>query len=371
MYSEASARIAMHSRSFMNPEARFSRDFSVAMVSYYTKELQHPNARLLDSTAATGIRAIRYCKEAGIRRATCLEINRSAFRDLSANVAHNRLKSRIEPINMSIQEFANTTRAKFDVIDLDPFGSPVPNINDLLKITSDGALMMVTATDTAVLCGAQERACRKIYDSRPIHNKLCYESGARILLGYIARQAAQFNFGIGALAAFYNRHYIRAFVILSKGAKQASESIDQLGYVGYCTKCSNVKTAKGAYPKSLNCGYCGSEMQFYGRLWLGSIKSDAAAGYASRYFEQSGYPGAELRIAEAIKSEIATPFYYHIPSITKLMKARSVGVDEIMQRLSAAGYESSKTHFESSSIKSTAGIHEVRDAIENALKHKN
>ncbi len=371
MYSESSARIAMHSRSFMNPEARFSRSFSVAIVDYYVKELKHTGARLLDSTAATGIRAIRYCKEAGISKATCLEINRSAFKDLRANVARNRLRSRIEPISTSIQEFANTTKVKFDVIDLDPFGSPVPNINDLLKITSDGALMMVTATDTAVLCGAQERACRKLYDSRPIHNKLCYESGARILLGYIARQAAQFNFGIEVLAAFYNRHYIRAFVLASKGAKQASESIDQMGYVGYCTGCGNVKTAKGAYPKRLECDYCGREMQFYGRLWLGSIKSGAAAAYASRYFGQSGYPKAEMRIAKAIKDEIAAPFYYHIPSITKLMKARSVGVDEIMQRLSAAGYESSKTHFESSSVKSAAGIRDVRNAIENALKHKN
>lgn len=371
MYSEASASISAHSRSFMNPAARFSRDFSVAMVDYFVKKLQHPNARLLDSTAATGIRAIRYCKEAGIRQAICLEINRSAFKDLQANVAHNRLKSRINPINASIQEFANTTNKKFDIIDLDPFGSPAPNINDLLKVTSDGALVMATATDTAVLCGAQERACRKIYDSRPIHNKLCYESGARILLGYIARQAAQFNFGIEALAAFYNRHYIRAFVLVSKGAKQASESIDQMGYLGYCNGCGNFKTARGAYPRELKCDYCGMEMQFYGRLWLGSIKSDAAASYASQYFRQNNYPGAELRIADSIKDEIAAPFYYNIPSITKLMKARSVGIGKILQSLSDSGFKSSRTHFESSSIKSAAMISEVRHAIENELKHKN
>jgi tRNA (guanine26-N2/guanine27-N2)-dimethyltransferase len=83
-----------------------------------------------------------------------------------------------------------------------------------MKIAGNGTELMVTATDTAVLCGADREACMRLYDSRPIHNELCHESGMRTMVGYIARTAAQFNFGIKVALSFSYMHYIRAFVRL-------------------------------------------------------------------------------------------------------------------------------------------------------------
>ena len=162
--------IIEHDSAFFNPSARFSRDLSVAIA-------RRSNSRyVLDPTAATGIRGIRYELEADAERIVMLEINSSAYKELVANMQRNGVKKGIA-MNKSIQEFANTTREKFDIIDLDPFGSPAFYIYDLLKVSKNGTLIMATATDTAVLCGAHPSACIRIYDSMPIYTN----AGAAII----------------------------------------------------------------------------------------------------------------------------------------------------------------------------------------------
>jgi len=71
MYIEGKARIRDSGNAFLNPVGKASRDLSVA----YVDLLASKGSSLLDATAATGIRAIRYTKESGIKNPTILEIN--------------------------------------------------------------------------------------------------------------------------------------------------------------------------------------------------------------------------------------------------------------------------------------------------------
>lgn len=41
----------------------------------------------------------------------------------------------------------------YEVVDLDPYGTPAPLLDSALQAVSDGGLLMVTATDMANLCG--------------------------------------------------------------------------------------------------------------------------------------------------------------------------------------------------------------------------
>lgn len=41
----------------------------------------------------------------------------------------------------------------FDVVDLDPYGTPAMFLDSAMQSVKDGGLMLVTATDMAVLCG--------------------------------------------------------------------------------------------------------------------------------------------------------------------------------------------------------------------------
>lgn len=42
---------------------------------------------------------------------------------------------------------------RFDVIDLDPYGSPAIFLDGAVQAIRDGGLLLVTCTDMAVLCG--------------------------------------------------------------------------------------------------------------------------------------------------------------------------------------------------------------------------
>ncbi len=362
-YSEGKTSV-LHTGAFLNAQARLSRDVSIALA----KALAPKKASVLDATAATGIRGIRYCKEAGAAKATLLEINATAFKDLRRNVRANRTKgASMRALNTSVQEFANTVHERFDVVDLDPFGSAAPYLYDLMKVVKDGTLLSVTATDTALLCGAHQRACLRVYDAWPMHNVLSHETGLRILIGYVARTAAQFDFGIEVKLAFTYLHYMRAIVVVKHGARAVDSALHEMGYAMYCAKCCNAFHAKGALPQLRKCGFCGAEAEASGRLWLGNLYSDDARKALATYFRGSDAPPEEKKFADALANELDTPMYYSIPKLTKSIGAPSASPVAVMEALRKMGYKASGTHLEKSCMKTDAPIGAIRQAVAAVL----
>ena len=363
MYTEGKANIKHYDKAFLNPKGKLSRDISVA----YMAVLADKGANALDATSATGIRGIRYIKEAKIGKVTFLDINMDAYKTLMQNIRFNKVKGHAVAYSTSIQEFANLKENKYDFIDLDPFGSAAPNIQDLLKVSKDGTRLMVTSTDTAVLCGAQEKACMRIYLARPMHNELCYEAGIRVLIGYIARLAGQFNYGIEVEASFSYMHYMRVFIRLVHGAADAYKSIAQLGYATYCNKCGNRGIDKKAFPDK-KCALCSSDLYVAGPLWAGSIYDHGIISRISKYMKENSYDNDAVNFIELIYSELDMPLYYSIPRLTKMMGIAAVSPHRIMECLIKNGYHASKTHMDMHAIRTDAGIDAVKKCTLECLK---
>lgn len=348
---EGAATIRVGRGVFYNPKMSKLRDISVLFLS----ALGQKEARVLDATSATGVRGIRYALEAGMKELTMIDMNDSASRNTRANARLNRTKARV--LGESLQEFANSGNESFDVIDIDPFGSPAPMIHDALKISKDNTLLMITATDTATLCGAEGSACLRIYASRPLHNELCHEAGARILLNFTAREAAQFNFGVEPLMSIADMHYIRLFVRLHRGAEAAVRSINSSGFGAYCNNCHNFSFQKGISAHIQEaCDNCGKRMQLFGPLWLGNLFDKELLRQMLRLGK--GYSPDSLRLIERLSEELDTPFFYSIPKITSYLKLSSVPLERVFAALRKK-HEASRTHFEKDAIKTTAKIGEV------------
>ncbi|MDE1832999.1 MAG: hypothetical protein KGH58_01110 [Candidatus Micrarchaeota archaeon] len=362
MYKEGKARITTGSDAFLNPEARLSRDISVGFVKAFGKK----GDSLLDATAATGIRGIRYGLETSAKRVTLLDINKKAYKVLAKNVKANKLKATV--LNKSIQEFANTTDEKFNFIDLDPFGGAAPNIFDLMKLARDGTYMMITGTDTAVLCGAQHKACIRIYDARPMHNELCHEAGVRILIGYVARVAAQFGFGVRVLLAFSYLHYMRIMIRMEHGAERASSSVESLGHLYYCNNCTNMECKAGFFAYNSDCPLCKSRYEIAGKMWTGSIYDSGAVGTIKKYFEGNVDDKAELRFIETLAGEPDVPFYHSIPRLTRKMSMSAVSPARIAEALRKRGYSAAQTHMEKSCIKTDAPLAAIKEAMRSLQK---
>jgi tRNA (guanine26-N2/guanine27-N2)-dimethyltransferase len=355
---EGKAKISAGS-AFYNPKMRKLRDISVSFLN----AIAIKDANFLDATAATGIRAIRYAKEAGIKKLTLIDINAKVARIAEKNAKSNGLKAKV--LAESLQEFAGRCRDAFDVIDLDPFGTPVPLIHDSLKISRNGTVLMVTATDTATLCGAESDACIKTYASKPTHTELCHEAGVRILLSYIAREAAQFNFGIEPVLSISDMHYMRVFVVLRTGAKEAVSSIKSSGFGSYCGNCQNFSFAKGIAPLvELKCGNCSGKMDVFGPLWLGNLQDKRIIKkMLDSYWDvkSDGYA-----LLAKIYGELDLPFLYSIPKMTSYLKASSVSLEGVIGALRKK-HSASRTHFENGAIKTDAGIREVIKAVKANL----
>ncbi|MDE1857135.1 MAG: hypothetical protein KGH98_03580 [Candidatus Micrarchaeota archaeon] len=359
MYREGLARITA-GQAFLNPAGRLSRDISTSIIA----ALGGKGIKLLDATAATGIRGIRSHLEAGVGDITMLEINPAAYASAVKNAKANRVKAEI--INRSVQEFANTTRERFDAIDIDPFGSPAPYLYDLLKVSRDGTHLFVTATDTAVLCGARPKACIKIYGSVPMHNELCHEVGIRILANYIAVTAAQFNFGIEVRCAIDYLHYMRLVVRLNKGADSASESLKKTGYAHFCGHCGFMSHEMGPIPKRPLRRLSGAPIETGGRLWLGGLyDKDLLSKAAGFMASNEHFDPKSIKAVQSMLDELDIPLFYSVPRLTKRMGVSAVSPAALIEGLRSQGFKASRTQFDSSGIKTDASLEEVKAAISN------
>ncbi len=80
----------------------------------------------------------------------------------------------------------------YDAVDLDPYGCPSQLLDGAVQAVADGGLLLVTATDMAVLCGNNAEACWGKYGSYPLHKPYCHEQALRILLACIEVGAEPF-----------------------------------------------------------------------------------------------------------------------------------------------------------------------------------
>ena len=350
---ESKAQISISDGVFYNTEMSELRDVSVL----FLRTLGTKGKRVLDATAATGIRAIRYGLEANAKDVTVLDMNAAAARLARRNVRMNGLK--FEVINTSLQEFANVSRKRFDIIDFDPFGSPAPGINDLMKLSGDGTILMVTATDTAVLCGAHEAACVKIYGARPLHNEMCKEAGIRILIAYIARAAAGFNLGTEAILSISDKHYMRIFLRLRYGAKNAAESMKETGLGAFCRKCYSFRFGSGPAPLiSPECPKCKSRTEGFGPLWLGRMQD--------KKFIETMLKLEDAPLVRQAYDEPDTMMLFSIPHITEKLGFSSVSKYKVIEILRSGGCIAAKTQFNKEGIKTNASIEDVIRAVKKA-----
>ena len=65
--------------------------------------------------------------------------------------------------------------SRFNVIDIDPYGSASPFLDAAVQSVSDGGFLLVTCTDMGVLCGNHSEACFGKYGGMSLKAKFCHE----------------------------------------------------------------------------------------------------------------------------------------------------------------------------------------------------
>jgi tRNA (guanine26-N2/guanine27-N2)-dimethyltransferase len=369
LYAKGSSEfIPSKSPVFYNPLMRFNRDLAVLALKIYQRRRGNI-INACDPLTGSGVRGIRFALE--VENVKCVVINDVdplAYKLSNSNVELNDLSEMIKVENTDANELLSRyahSRKRFDLVDLDPYGSPSPFLDSSLRSLRRDGLIALTATDMAPLCGVNSRSCIRKYSGRPLRTEYCHELAVRLLLSALVFSAARQGLGLNVLLSHYTDHYIRAYAQVKRGSLQANESLRGLGYITHCFHCLNRKWITGfANFVDITCDFCGGEMRAAGPLWLGKLSEEKFCSEMLSEAAQTGAGRRVFRLLEALLREgEGPPTYYVIDKISSKLGIRSPSMLKVMERLVEQGFHVTTTHFNPRGIKSNASVRDVFEAV--------
>ncbi|MFC7228101.1 tRNA (guanine(26)-N(2))-dimethyltransferase [Salinirubellus salinus] len=340
---------------FYNPVQELNRDLTVAVLRAYPEWSGRDVDSYLDATAASGVRGVRAASEG--YDAVCCDVDPDAVALAERNFARNDLPG--EAVHRKAQAYMHESH--FDVVDLDPFGTPIPFAD--AAVDSANALLCVTATDTAPLCGAHFRSGVRTYSAVPRNTEFHAEMGVRVLLSALVRTAARYDVAARPVFTHATSHYVRTYLHLDSGAQVADEQVDELGHVDWCQDCYYREHERGLLADPLDsCPVCGGTVQTAGPLYLGRPDDpDFLAAVAGELTDELGTRETAERLLERIAGELDRPTHYDQHRLYRNWSEPAIGMDEFLEGLREAGFEASRTHYGGTTLKTDATPAEMRD----------
>ncbi|RQG96458.1 tRNA (guanine(26)-N(2))-dimethyltransferase [Natrarchaeobius chitinivorans] len=346
---------------FYNPRQELNRDLTIATLRAY-REREERAETYLDAMTASGIRGVRAAADGW--DVTCCDVEADAIDLARKNLERNGLEATVEHRNVNALMHDST----FDVIDLDPYGTPMPFADAAFANCRD--LVCVTATDTAPLCGAHFNSGVRSYSAVPRNTDYHAEMGVRILLSALARSGGRFDVGVEPLLTHATSHYVRTYLELEHKATSADAAIGELGYLSHCEDCLYRETSQGLIADPLEtCPHCeGERVLAAGPIWLGPVR-DRAFVAAVREEVPDSFETAETarELCRTLEAELDEPTHYDQHKLCRNWGLPANAMEDFLEDLRAAGFSASRAHYGGTTFKTNASVDEIREATEDGL----
>ncbi|KZF21198.1 TRM-domain-containing protein [Xylona heveae TC161] len=387
-----------------------------------TSNSWRPQFTILDALSATGLRALRYAQE--IPFATSITANDllpDATESIKLNVEHNKLEDKINAVTgnaiahmysfvgQPTQKLPESehSASKYDVIDLDPYGTAVPFLDAAVQSVTDGGLLCVTCTDAGVFAstGYPEKTY-SLYGGLPLKGPHAHEAGVRLILNSVATSAARYGLSIEPLLSLSIDFYARVFVRIRHSPAEVKFLAGKTMLVYNCDAGCGAWTTqllgrhrltegkKGVpyYKHGLEqgpsaaqrCEHCGSKTHMAGPMYAGPLHSpefirrilsylpkldsetyattnrikgmlvtalEEDLNHAANRDEDISSP----RIARMDPAEIDHHPFFFVPSaVAKVLHCQTPQEDSLRGALRGLGYRVTRSHTRPGSIKSDA-----------------
>ncbi len=357
---------------FYNPVMELNRDLSVIALQAYQRSVKR-NLVICEPLSGSGVRGIRYAKEIEcVKKVLIGDLAERATKLQNSNVKLNDLGSLVEVHNREANALLSDYSAphrRFDVVDIDPFGSPVPYIDSTLRAIRNNGLLALTATDLAPLCGVHPKACIRRYGGRPMRTEYCHELAIRLTIGCVAALAAKRDMGIGVLFSHSTDHYIRVYASISYGAEKADETLKSIGYLAHCFKCLHRETINNSALLGHNviCPECRAKLAIAGPLWLGGLSDESFVQLMKKTLANrklSNYRKMD-KILTAILGETAAPVgYFVVDELCDLDRLPVPPLKAVIAAVREKDPTACVTHFHSRGIKTTLTAREMHSILQ-------
>jgi len=312
----------------------------------------------------SGVRAVRYVLETpNIRLVVASDRDEVAAKLAERIILLNHSENRISVVHSDAYTLlSDHTTDRFDLIDLDPFGSPAPFFESALRATADEGVIAATATDMGPLSGARPTACIRKYGVWPVRAEFEKELAVRTLAGCLAITACKLELGINIAFSHATNHYARLYAVVRKGRKAANQTLPSLGYLTYCSSCLSRSETPSVTSVGSKCGNCGATARVGGPFWLGPIWDRGTVQSMVRLTPSlvSTRVSEVQEILGRVMEEAASPrFYFTTGSMASIYRVKPPSLELLIDSLRGRGYEATRTHFSPTGFRTNASIQTI------------
>ncbi|CAN6927045.1 unnamed protein product [Brassica oleracea] len=355
------------------------------------RELKPP--KVLEALSASGLRALRYAREIeGIGQVVALDNDIASVEACQRNIKFNGSLaiSKVESHHTDARVHMLTHPNEFDVVDLDPYGSPSIFLDSAIQSVSDGGLLMCTATDMAVLCGGNGEVCYSKYGSYPLRGKYCHEMALRILLASIESHANRYKRYIVPVLSVQMDFYVRVFVRVYTSASAMKNTPLKLSYVYQCIGCDSfhLQPVGRSLPKNNSvrylpaigpvvaqeCNHCGKKYNMGGPIWSAPIHDqewvtsilNSVKSMKDRYPAYERIYAVLTTISEA---SCNVPLFLSLHNLCATLKCISPSAAMFRSAVINANYRISGTHVNPLGMKTDAPMEVIWDIMRCWVKN--
>lgn len=278
---------------------------------------------------------------------------------------------------------------RFDLVDLDPYGTAAPFLDAAVQAVTDGGLLCVTCTDLAVLAGHNyPEKCFSLYGGVSIKAEYSHEVALRLVLHAISMAAGRYGRFVEPMLSLSIDFYLRVFVRVWSRPETVKQNASKTGLVYTCSKCSNyhiqhmgkctatenAKTGLTMYkfgsasgpPTDTRCAECGGTFHVGGPMWLGPLHNAMFCDELLSTLDSGRHPvHTEARIRGMVstaRDELDDAlFYFHPAKVAGLFHCASPAFAPVVHALLNAGYKVSRSHCIPGSVKTNASRGQVYD----------
>jgi len=246
---------------------------------------------------------------------------------------------------------------KIDVVDIDPYGSPIYYIQQAAKMLAKEGILIFTATDLGTLEGKYPITAKRRYNINVVKTSFSKEIAVRGLLASVARILFMLDRGFHPLFAFYDKHYVKLAIKIQHSTKLAKENLNKIGSV-----CID-KNGFPVFP-------CNNKVKKIGPLWLGdlwdvTLVNRVVYGIDSNHAWRKTLPTYIINKIRRTREEakIPVPYYIRIDKLYRNTKKEMKPIEKILDEIRELGYKASRTHFDDISIRTNAPLSEIQKIL--------
>jgi tRNA (guanine26-N2/guanine27-N2)-dimethyltransferase len=350
---------------FFNPRGKAVRDVSVLAFEAFSRRC--PSRPVFaDPLAGVGSRSLRVAVECrGVSAVKANDLNPTAVQAAKLAASMNGCEGKIEFSNLDANLFLAALSApgsRPGIVDIDPFGTPAPFVESALRAVSDGGLISVTATDTAVLSGLYPEVAFRKYGAWALRTDYGRESMLRILFGLVAQRALVYDMAAEPLLCHADQHYVRAYCRVRISPSEANRTLRSLGYLLHCFKCGHRESATTVREA---CHACGGKLKVAGPLWVGDLHQET---FLEDLIAIAPFHSMKRYVPLLTRAKGETgfpPFYFRIPHFTDALGVASVSPSDLCGRLTSLGFRCARSSVDGQGVKTDASVKDVISALKD------